>query len=384
VSAAPIPRRIIVADDDPAIRQVLVMMLTKAGFEVEATGSGVEALAAATRNPPHVFILDVKMPEMDGIETIKRLKADPRLETIPVIFLSGRSEIEHKVEGLDLGAADYVAKPFNATELLARVRSSLRAGRNTQSRKLRQLEEELDLAGTIQQSLLPKKPPPNRGLEVYGEMLPMRKVGGDYYDFVDGVDTQIICIGDVAGKGIPAALVMVMARTFLNNFDTNIVDTRMTLLGLNRLLFDNTDSGTFMSMVLFKWNVPEQKMYYTGAGHEHLMIYRARTREIQVLKTGGQVLGLRAQIIDQLRELELVLDVGDSLLLYTDGVTEATSPDDVEYGIDRLRASFATCAELPAEEIVETIFARLSEFTQGQRQNDDITLVALRRVEHTP
>lgn len=384
MSAIPIPRRIIVADDDPAIRQVLVMMLTKAGFEVEATGSGVEALAAATRNPPHVFILDVKMPEMDGIETIKRLKADPRLEAIPVIFLSGRSEIEHKVEGLDLGAADYVAKPFNATELLARVRSSLRAGRNTQSRKLRQLEEELDLAGTIQQSLLPKKPPPNRGLEVYGEMLPMRKVGGDYYDFVDGVDTQIICIGDVAGKGIPAALVMVMARTFLNNFDTNIVDTRMTLLGLNRLLFDNTDSGTFMSMVLFKWDVPEQRMYYTGAGHEHLMIYRARTREIEVLKTGGQVLGLRAQIIDQLRELELVLDVGDALLLYTDGVTEAASPDDEEYGIDRLRASFATCSELPAEEIVETIFARLSEFTQGQRQNDDITLVALRRVEHTP
>lgn len=137
------PQRILVVDDHPDNVEIIEARLSSRGYRVEAATNGEEALAKVHENPPHLILLDVMMPVMDGFEVSRRLKRDPSLPYIPIILVTARGETEDKVEGLDAGADDYLTKPINFPELEARVRSMLRIKKlqDELDRKNRQLEE---------------------------------------------------------------------------------------------------------------------------------------------------------------------------------------------------------------------------------------------------
>lgn len=253
-------------------------------------------------------------------------------------------------------------------------------------REKQRMEQELSIAARIQAGLLPKSVPQVDGIEIYGTMVPAREVGGDYYDFIVSPDNSrlSIAIGDVSGKGIGAGLVMVMARLILHQFlRDNQASTKETLVAANRLLKDNTEPFIFMSLLLARWNSVNQKFTYTGAGHENLIICRAKDKNIEVIPAGGVVLGVKEDISNLLEEKELVLEQNDSLVLYTDGATESISKTSNMLELNGFVEMVRKHQGKAPKEMVESLLAELKNFTGEAEQHDDITLTVVQRKEST-
>ncbi len=244
------------------------------------------------------------------------------------------------------------------------------------------MEQELSIAARIQSGLLPKSLPSVPGIEVYGKMIPARQVGGDYYDFIVSPDNTSVSvvIGDVSGKGIPAGLVMVMARLILHHFlrDPN-ASTRETLLAANRMLKDNTEPFIFMSLLLARWDSRSEKFVYTGAGHENLIVCR-KNNTIEVIPAGGVVLGVKDNIDSYLEEKALQLNPGDSLIFYTDGVTECMSASGEMLELDGFLAMVKNHLGKSPSETVSSLLEELQKYMAGKEQQDDITFTVIRKL----
>jgi serine phosphatase RsbU (regulator of sigma subunit) len=249
------------------------------------------------------------------------------------------------------------------------------------------IRHELTLGAKIQSDLLPKVIPSVDGLEIFGFMKPAKEVGGDYYDFIvhEGTKRSItICIGDVSGKGVGAGIVMAMARSALRSLvqrDKVPKSTLPLLQGLNTHLCGDIPRGMFMTLNVLNWDADAKKLRYTPAGHEHLLVFRAETGHVERIKAGGVACGVLKQSNAMMKEKELSLAVGDQLLLYTDGVTEAMNAAHQEFELRRVidllkKHGFATPREL-----CKRIYAELELFRGQAEVHDDITLVALRATD---
>mgnify|MGYP003948311311 CR=1 FL=1 len=172
---------------------------------------------------------------------------------------------------------------------------------------------------------------------------------------------------------------MVMARVLLHHFDVAGLSTREILLRANEILKANTEPFIFMSMLLLKWESDANRLTYTGAGHENLLIYRMAEREVEVVPAGGVVLGIKDNLEQFLHEKEIELEHGDSLLLYTDGCTEAQDPEGRMFDLDNLARCFGRLAHLGVAEVVEGIIGELQSFMGDAEQADDITMTVLKR-----
>ena len=249
-------------------------------------------------------------------------------------------------------------------------------------REKERMEQEISIAARIQAGLLPTTLPCVPGIEVYGKMIPARKVGGDYYDFIVSPDntTLSLVIGDVSGKGIPAGLVMVMARLILHLFlrDTKACP-RETLLAANRLLKENTEPFIFMSLLLARWDSQSEKFIYAGAGHENLLICR-KNEEIEVIPAGGVVLGIKDTIDDMIEEKELHLEAGDSIILYTDGITECMSGSGDMLELDGFLEMVRNHLGKSPRDTVFCLLEEIKEYMGGREQHDDITLTVARKL----
>lgn len=245
------------------------------------------------------------------------------------------------------------------------------------------MKYELDLAATIQQQLLPRKLPESRFVEVYGKMIPAKELGGDYFDFIDlGNGEFAICVGDVSGKGLPAGLVMVMARSYFRPLIKALRSPREIVSEANQLLFNDTRRDMFMSAVLMYWSDQAGKFLWTGAGHEHLLVYRARTRTTEAIKAGGLVLAMMRDAGRLFQENEMSLESGDAVVLYTDGVTEAQNMQGGFFADDTLDPLINLVnryGHLNAKDLLEAILWELRNFMGNAPQADDITIVTVKR-----
>lgn len=246
----------------------------------------------------------------------------------------------------------------------------------------KRIEQELAIASNIQKELLPKKLPDVGGVEVYGLMIPAKEVGGDYYDFVSSEDKSrfYVCIGDVSGKGVPAGLVMVMARCFFRPLILSCESTKTIMDELNKLLVADTRKGMFMSMLVIKWDVTAQTFAWTGAGHEHLLIYRAATKTCEAVRAGGIVLGMMKKADKFFQEQKLQLSTNDAIILYTDGVTEALNSHGQMLELEHLIPMVTKYGELSAEKICLSLLGEVKKYMGNTPQNDDITIVAIKKV----
>ncbi len=253
------------------------------------------------------------------------------------------------------------------------------------------IKHELNLATMIQKQLLPKRLPRSSKIEVYGKMIPAKEMSGDYFDFMDhaedgsvlqGHGNFHICIGDVSGKGLPAGLVMIMARCYLRPLSKAMHSPRQILAEANRLLYADTRKDMFMSALVLYWSDALGKFVWSGAGHEHLIVYRARTRRTEAIKAGGCVLAAVREAGQIFQDHELYLEPGDALVLYTDGVTEAKNPQGDFFAQDSLQPVqrlVELYGHLSAKDLLEAILWELKQFIGGAEQADDITVVTVKR-----
>ncbi|MDF1662748.1 MAG: SpoIIE family protein phosphatase [Planctomycetota bacterium] len=246
------------------------------------------------------------------------------------------------------------------------------------------IRNELDLASKIQLELLPKQEVDIEGLEVKGRMIPAKEVGGDYYDFIPHVGTNksmTIAIGDVSGKGVGAGLVMIMARSIIRSAILHSGVPRSTteiMRNLNSLFCEDLRKGMFMTVTICNWWADTNTITYTGAGHEHIMIYRAQTATVETFKAGGVATGVLARANAMYQEKSFQLAEGDVCLLYTDGVTEAMDEEHEEWEIERLEAVVKANGDKTPLDLINIIYQEIRTFVGRAEQHDDITMVAMK------
>ena len=376
---APTAHKLILIVDDTPTNIGVISGALKDCYKTKIATNGEKALAlASAEEKPDLILLDVMMPEMDGYEVCSRLKADPATREIPVIFLTGQTSAEDETRGFEVGAVDYVHKPFSPAVVKARVRSHilLREARAQLAAQLRALNDELEMARQIQLSILPHTVPELPGLDIVARFYPMTSVAGDFYDFLQIDDKHIgILIADVSGHGLPSALIASMLQVALTAQVGHASEPAKVLTGLNKALCGKFTMN-FVTAAYIYMDSEKNLMRYAGAGHPPILQYRHSTQKASPLMENGLVLGMFEDA--EYTALELPLEPSDRYVLYTDGIPEAASPSGELYGTDRFLRFLENKHFLNAEEFADAFLediAKWSGQSDERGQQDDITLV---------
>ncbi len=394
--------RVMVVDDTEANIDILLETLAD-DYKVVVATDGESALEDIEKNPPDLILLDIMMPGMDGYEVCQKLKEMEITRNIPVIFLTALKEEGDEARGLGLGAVDYITKPFNPELVKARVRNHLDLKRHrnhleelvekrTQEIAERQrveyqlraskekIESELNIAAQIQRSILPSTFPAfpeHREFDLYAMMTPAREVGGDFYDFFFVDDDHLaVIIADVSDKGVPAALFMMISRTIFRSIAKQRKSPSQVLAETNDLLCEGNDTGMFVTAYLAFYHLPTGRLTYSNGGHNPAFLFGSKDLCRELACKHGTALGVRPG--QSYEEYVDKLETGQILVLYTDGVTEACSPDDELFGVDRFTKLVCDCHALSLSQMFNHIDKDLKAFQQGN-QFDDITMLALKR-----
>lgn len=380
--------KILIVDDEPINLMMLKGLLGK-DYEIITATDGPEALAAARMEAPDLILLDVVMPGMDGHGVCARLKADPKTRDIPVIFVTAKDDENDESLGLEQGAADYISKPIKPVIVRARVRTQMerrqhlaelqRAYAVIRSQKER-MEQELDLARQIQLSMLPADSPTltdHPAYRVHAYMRPAREVGGDLYDFfLSGPRKLFFCVGDVSGKGVPASLFMAITKALIRSRSGDDACCSSILAHINDEIESSQDGGIFVTVFLAVLDLDTGDLGYTNAGHNPPYILRA-DGALQCLDDHtGSALGIIRGA--PYRRGHDRLAPGDSILIYSDGITEARDTQRRMYGEPRLRQLLQSESFPSPQRLIERVSTDVQSFVQGAEQSDDITLLALR------
>jgi serine phosphatase RsbU (regulator of sigma subunit) len=384
------PANILVVDDTPANLQVLSGMLKERGYKVRPAPSGKLALLAAEREPPDLILLDINMPVMDGYEVCEFLKADDKLKGIPVIFISALTEQLDKVKAFAKGGVDYLTKPFQMEELHARVETHLKLRRmqidlEEYSRHLELARErlrlDLELARGVQRGFLPESPPDVPGYEFFAHYASAYELGGDYYDFIMLQGERVaVLVGDVAGKGIAAALLMAKLSADVRSCMLADADPAVAFTKINSLMIRSGIGDRFVTLVAAILDPANHSVTLVNAGHPTPLLYSRATRTVREAMS-NEIAGLPLGVIDGLEyaSCKVLLNPGDSILAFTDGVTEAMDVQDFQLQTKGLYAAVEG-EDYSPRALGEQVIKVVNKFAAGRSQHDDIALVGLGRL----
>jgi len=373
---------ILIVDDTPANLRLLSQMLAEHGFYVRPVPDGSLALAAVRAEPPDLILMDIRMPAMDGYQVCEQLKSDPRARDIPIIFISALDSTRDKIEAFTVGGVDYITKPFHVEEVLARVETHL-ALRNLQKQLQdanRKMAQELALAGEVQASFLPQEMPYISGWQFTGMLAPAREMSGDFYDLIPLPDGCLgILIADVSDKGAGAALYMALSLPLIRTFALEYPSRpEKVFTAVNQRITQDTRSCHFVTAFYGVLDPEDGKFTYCNAGHcPPFLVGADPAGEVHKLVRTGTVLGLFAN--ENFQQAAVQLESGDSVILYTDGITEAQNSQRVLFGEAMLLESVKARCGAPAHQIHDAILADLQNFVGDTPQSDDIALLILQR-----
>jgi serine phosphatase RsbU (regulator of sigma subunit) len=313
---------ILVVDDGPANIRLLAVMLSSLGYKVRKATTGEMALTAIETAIPDLVLLDVNMPGIDGYQVCQTLKADKRTHDIPVIFISALDEVMDKVKGFSVGGVDYITKPFQLAEVQVRIKTHL-ALRQLQKElqvKNQELEAERSRAGKIQADLLPKAIPALSNFELAARCLPSRDVGGDFYDWQPLKSGQInLTLGDVMGKGLPAALLMTTVRATLRALGLHEPPENQIAYAQALLSEDLGHSESFVTLFHGQLDCALHQLTYVDAGHG-LGLLRRANGELIGLQKGGIPMGILPE--HPYKVGQIIFQPQDALLLFSDGLLD--------------------------------------------------------------
>ena len=370
------PERILLVDDNPTNLQVLFQTLEGRGYNLLVAKDGETAISIAIKALPELILLDIMMPGIDGYEVCRRLKNDPTTKEIPIIFLSALGETKDKVRGLDLGAVDYISKPFQAEEVIARVNTHItidRLRREVQAQK-DALERELEVVAKVQYDLLPKRLPEIKGMRLSAYYKTSRYAGGDYYDIIELPDERWgFMVADAEGHSTPAAVRMAMTCALLRGYPGAASDPDEVLKDLNRTLC-KVVGMSFITAIFSVYDGRDNSLRIVKAGHMDPLLYRPSKGEtVEIPCEGTYAMGIEQY--DEVPVTETRLQSGDRLLFYTDGFSERFNPEGEMYGLERLCRQLSKDHEDSPKEILDAIVDDAERFAKGLLADDDQALL---------
>src|SRR5262245_41897206 len=377
------PPRALIADDQPDIVEALKLLLKGEGYQIEAVNSPPAVLESLRAREWDLLLLDLNYARdttsgREGLDLLAEVRKFDQL--LPVVLMTAWGSVELAVEAMQLGGSDFVLKPWENKRLLSTLRTQIEKGQIARkTRSIAQLElirqsREFEETREIQSALLPSSIPQVPGYEIAAEWQAARSVTGDYFDVLPlGENKLAICIADVAGKGIPAAMVMSNLQAAIRASIGDGLTTDQLCSTVNRMMCDNLAPGKFITFFYCILDSRNGTLAYTNAGHNPPVLMRSDGDCLR-LSQGGAVLGALPDWIYESGHASL--RHGDRLMLFTDGLIEARSPADEEFGEARLLDLLNDNRELSAGQLKANIVNALAAFNAGVL-HDDITFIVV-------
>jgi len=370
--------RILIADDQPDVLEALRLLLKGEGLEVETVTSPAAVVQALAARQFDLLLMDLNYTRdttsgQEGLDLLNRIRSFDG--SLPVVVMTAWGNVDLAMEAVHRGVGDFVLKPWENDRLLSILRTQIQEGEARRKAQQREAEEKQELAEAreIQQALLPKTIPQLHGYEICGEWQPARVVSGDYFDVSKCSETRAeLCIADVIGKGMPAALLMSNLQAVIKAYACGAARPREVAGALNRIIRGNIMPGKFITLFYGRLDAAEKRLTYANAGHNAPILVR-RDGSCLRLATGGAALGVFKDWEYEQGEVDIA--AGDRLVLFTDGVTEARSGNDEEFGEDRLVELVRQNREVGAAELQKRILTAVTEFCGGNFHDDATVLV---------
>ncbi len=339
-----IKAKILVVDDEKIIRKLLGATLTKNGYEIDFASNGYEAISKIKNDQFDLILLDVTMPGLDGFETCRRIiNIDPEL---PVIQVTSSTDNESLTKGFEAGALDYIRKPWQTMELLARVKNILRIKAAEKEKQIyfKTLQDDMITASVIMKMILPEWIFLDKKMLFVSDYVPSNHVGGDVFNSVKLNDNQyIVYLGDISGHGVQAALFMSAVRTTINllidehkdDFDITTLMTKLNTT-LSKDLFKSTDS--YFTLIFGIVDFAEKTFEYVNCGHPPFIEYNIDTNQVMIHDEKGTIpIGWSPNyVFDETEVGKIDLALNKIIFLYTDGLNESIDPEGNEFGINGL------------------------------------------------
>lgn len=382
------PVKILSVDDEQDLEILLSQYfrrkIKRGEYEFTFAHNGVEALQILLAQPDFDIILsDINMPEMDGLTLLTKIN-EMRNPALKCIMVSAYGDMENIRTAMNRGAFDFTTKPINLEDMeltIEKAVEQIKFVKNAQKEhsQLKSIQSDLKVAKEIQETILPKKFPPFpewKTFDIYASMHAAAYVGGDFYDFFRIDDSRLgFVIADVSGKGISAAIFMAISRTVIRAIALTENSVSQCMERSNKILCQESVNNMFVTVFYGILNIHTGKINYCNAGHNPPILIRSDGETSFIPLTSDLVLG--AMDGTAYHEKELQLQPGDTLFLYTDGVTEAMNAGHEIFGEKRLLENCASLKGCHPEEVVGKVSGAVGQFTIGTVQSDDITLLSI-------
>ncbi len=365
---------ILIAEDQEYVREALAILLRGQGYSVSLCSSPHEALTAAQQRIPDVAVLDMNYQRdstsgIEGLDLIQQLRQmDP---TVPIIALTAWGNVDLAVSAMKHGASDFIEKPWRNDALLEKVQSLTQRVQQVRSSQ-RISEFERHDAHELQTRIVPQRHLTAKGVEIFGDSIPADVVGGDYFGVWHPTANALhFCVADVSGKGTPGALIAAMLYASVSTLSSSSDNPEVILSQVETVLRDQLGEGHYVTIFYGVLDLPTYTLHFVNAGHCPPIV-RHNDGSVESLAPTRPVLGLMLDAA--FRPERLALSAGDRLLLYTDGVTEATNDSGEEFGAERLAGVFGGVFQPPLPEQWRTIVSHVRKHCNGNFA-DDATLV---------
>ncbi|MFI7583636.1 PP2C family protein-serine/threonine phosphatase [Kocuria sp. M1N1S27] len=354
-------RRAIVIEDHDDIRNLLAQTIGMRGFAVTTAATGLEGIEAVRRDGADLITLDLNLPDLDGLEVCRRVR---EFSDAYLLMVTARPGEIDRLEGLELGADDYISKPFSPRELQARIEAMFRRPR---ARAEQADAEELRRAAEVQRSLLPAAAPSVPGYDVAGACRPSRSVGGDFFDWYAAGDGLQVSLADAMGKGMGAALIAATVRAVLRSAAGEPDMARAFRTTCRHLEHDLAHSDSFVTLFHARLDTARAVVDYVDAGHG--LGLHVRADGVDRLRTGGPPVG--AVPGTEWEPGRIALAPGEALVVVSDGLLDAY--EDVEEAVR------AVADVVSRHEDAESACTAVLDLASGQALSDDVTAVVVRR-----
>lgn len=364
------PFRVLISDDQADVLEALRLLLKGQGWQAVAVDSPQALMRAVRTENFDLILVDLNYTRdttsgQEGMDLLATLEAEGN--HAPVMVMTAWSSFDLAVEAMRRGACDFIQKPWDNDRLLAAIRKQAESERRRKS--------ELEIAANVQQKLFPRNVRLLRTLDYAGQCVAAKEVGGDYYDFLDtGDHTLGFVLADVSGKGVPAALLMAnLQASFRNQAPGALLRPADALKAVNRHFFDSTASERYATLFFGLYDDRTRKLRYVNCGHVAPLLARASGGVEQLDPTATMLGAFRTW---DCTESVVELKPRDSLILYSDGVTEAGIDRGEEFGEERLIDLLSDNRALPPAALAQKVVDEVSHFS-GASRSDDVTVVAM-------
>ena len=380
------PYKILVVDDEPDLEPLILQRMRREirarHYEFVFAHNGVEALELLNADDGIDMVLsDINMPQMDGLTLLSQIPdVNPNIRSV---IISAYGDMKNIRTAMNRGAFDFVTKPLDFADLRVTIERTLQhllEWREALSSRdqLVVLQNELDVASTMQQSILPTRFPEGPSFQSYASMAAARNVGGDFFDIMRLDNGRIgLAIADVSDKGVPAALFMMSSRTLLKGAAIGAEQPSEVLREVNNLLTDDNEASMFVTLLYAVYDPASGEFTYASGGHDGPLVVHADGSSVLLPLTGGIALGIISGF--PFEQHTVTIAPGDTVILYTDGVTEAMNGNREEFGVEGMRQVFAAAPPADAQGANHAVFDAVAAFAGETPQSDDVTCVTLRR-----